>query len=117
MKVRIQSQGFTLTPAICSRVNKKLSRLLSRYDEELISVEVYLKDLNGPKGGYDKQAVIRVQLRHLAPISISTTHTDVYKAIDVSVRRLLRSVRRTVSRKNLINRRGLHHIATASAEL
>lgn len=117
MKVRIQSQGFTITPAICARVNKKLSGLLSRYDEELISVEVYLKDLNGPKGGYDKQAVIRVQLRHLAPISISTTHTDVYKAIDVTVRRLLRSVRRTVSRKNLINRRGLHHIATATADI
>jgi len=117
MKIRIQSQGFTLTPAICGRVNKKLDSLLSRFDDELISVDVYLKDLNGPKGGYDKQAIIRVQLRHLAPVSISTTHTDLYKSIDVSVRRLLRSVRRTVSRRNLINRRGLNYIATASADI
>ena len=117
MKVRIQSQGFKLTPAISARVHKRLSGLLSRYDDDVISVDAYLKDLNGPKGGYDKQAVIRVQLRHLAPVSISTTHTDLYKAIDVSVRRLLRSVRRTVARKKLINRRGLHYIASATGNL
>ena len=117
MKVRIQSQGFKLTPAISARVHKRLSGLLSRYDDDVISVDAYLKDLNGPKGGYDKQAVIRVQLRHLAPVSISTTHTDLYKAIDVSVRRLLRSVRRTVSRKKLINRRGLQYIASATGNL
>jgi len=116
MKVRIQSQGFTLTPTISARAHKRLSGLLDRYDEEVISVDVYLKDLNGPKGGYDKQAIIRVQLRHLPPVSISTTHTDLYKAIDVSVRRLLRSVRRTVTRKKLINRRGLQYLATVAGE-
>ncbi len=116
MKVRIQSQGFELTPAISARVHKRLGGLLSRYGDEVISVDAYLKDLNGPKGGYDKQAIVRVHLRHLAPVSISTTHTDLYKAIDVSVKRMLRSVRRTVTRKKLIDRRGLQYIYSTAGE-
>lgn len=116
MKVRIQSQGFTLTPAIGAHAHEQLEGLLNRYDEEVISVDVFLKDLNGPKGGYDKQAIIRVQLRHLPPLSLSTTHTDLYKAINVSVRRLQRSVRRTIARKSLIDRRGLRYFATAAGD-
>lgn len=116
MKVRIQSQGFALTPTISAHAHKRLDALLNRYDEEVISVDVYLKDLNGPKGGYDKQAIMRVQLRHLPPVSISTTRTDLYKSIDVSVRRLLRSVRRTVTREKLIIRRGLQYLAAVAGD-
>ena len=117
MKLRVHSQGFDLTPAIAARVHKRLDTLQARFAEELINIDVYLKDLNGPKGGYDKQVIIRVHLRHRAPFSISTTHTDLYKAIDVCARRCARSVNRNVSRQRLIRRRGLHQIATANANL
>lgn len=117
MKVRIQSQGFELTPAIAARVNEKLDRMQSRFADELISIDVFLKDLNGPKGGYDKQAIIRVELRHRAPISISSTQTDLYQAIDACTRRCMRSVRRTISRERLVRRRGLHQLAAATADL
>lgn len=117
MRVRIQSQGFDLTPAIAARVNKKLERMLSRFGDELISIDVFLKDLNGPKGGYDKQAIVRVEMRHRAPISISSTKTDLYRAIDACTRRCMRSVRRTISRERLVRRRGLHQLAAATADL
>ena len=33
------------------------------------------------------QAGIRLQLRYRAPITVLTTHSDLYKAIDLSARR------------------------------
>lgn len=114
--VRVQAQGFKLTPPIGARVHDRLDGLLTRYGDEVISVDVYLKDLNGPKGGYDKQVLIRVQLRHLAPMSITTTHTDLYKAIDVCARRSFRSVRRMIRRKKMIRRSGLQYLASASGD-
>lgn len=111
MDVRIQTQGFSLTPPIGARVHKQLRQTLRRYADDIISVDVYLKDLNGPKGGEDMQAGIRLQLRYRAPITVLTTHSDLYKAIDLSARRARRTVRRSVSKFRRLRRRGLHHVA------
>ena len=117
MTVRIHSQGFDLTPAIAARVNRRLDSMQSRFADDLMGIDVYLKDLNGPKGGYDKQAIIRVQLRHRAPLSISATEPDLYTAIDGCVRRCTRSIGRTLERQRLVRRRGLQQIATATGDL
>ena len=113
MNVRIQTQGFSLTPAIAARIHRQVNQTLRRYDEEIIAVDVYLKDLNGPKGGKDKQAGIRLQVRHRAPIAVISVEDDLYKAIDRSARRSRRAVRRSTSKFRRIQRRGLHHLVTA----
>ena len=116
MNVRIQTQGFTVTPPIGARVHERLGQALDRYADEIIDVDVFLKDVNGPKGGDDKQVTVRLHLRHLAPVTISTTHRDLYKAIDVSARRVRRTVRRTVQRKKLLQRRGLQYTLASSVD-
>jgi ribosome-associated translation inhibitor RaiA len=113
MNVKIQTQGFGLTPAIAAQVHKQVSGTLERYANDIIAVDVYLKDLNGPKGGEDKQAGIRVQLRHLAPITVISIDDDLYKAIGRSAKRTRRAVRRSASKFRRIRRRGLQHLAMA----
>ena len=113
MKVRIQTQGFELTPAIAARVHEQVNGILRRYADEVLAIDVYLKDLNGPKGGLDKQAGIRLQVRHLPPISVISVEDDLYKAIDRSARRSRRAVRRSTSKFRRIRRRGLHHLVAA----
>ena len=109
MNVRIQTQGFAVTPPIGARVHERFGQALDRYADELIDVDVFLKDVNGPKGGNDKQVTVRLQIRRLAPLTISTTHHDLYRAIDVSAKRSRRAVRRAVKKKKLIRRRGLQY--------
>lgn len=116
MNVRIQTQGFTVTPPIGARVHERFGHALDRYADELIDIDVFLKDVNGPKGGDDKQVTVRLRIRHLAPFTISTTHHDLYKAIDASARRARRMVRRTVQKKKLIRRRGLHYTLATSVD-
>ena len=104
MNVRIQTQGFSLTPAIGAHVHKQMQATLLRYAGEVMSADVFLKDLNGPRGGHDKQAIVRLQLRRNGSFAVSTTHEDLYKAIDLSARRAHRTVRKTVNRKQHIER-------------
>ena len=117
MNVRIHSQGFDLTPAIAARINRRLDGVQSRFADDLIGIDVYLKDLNGPKGGFDKQVIIRAQIRHRAPLSISATEADLYVAIDGCVRRCTRAIGRTISRQRLVRRRGMQQLAAAAGDL
>ena len=116
MNVRIQTQGFSLTPAIGAWVHEQMRNTIRRYSDELKGLDVYLRDLNGPKGGHDKQAIVRLHVRHNAPIAVTSTYDDLYKAIDDAARRAGRTVRKTVKRRQQIERRGLHHLALAVGE-
>lgn len=119
MNIRIQTQGFTLTPAIAAWTHDRLSRSLQRFSEEIMSIDVYLKDINGPKGGEDKQALVRVQLRSGSPVFVETPHTDMYAAIDLSSRRAQRTVRRLFKKKLRLARGDAHRVryVEAMAEL
>ena len=55
MNVNIQTQGFALTPSIGSRVHERINSALDRYGQDVVSIDVFLRDINGPKGGEDKQ--------------------------------------------------------------
>jgi ribosomal subunit interface protein len=117
MNVRIQTQGFSLTPAIGAWVHEQMRSAVSRYADEIIGVDVFLRDLNGPRGGHDKQAVVRLHLRHNAPMAVTSTYDDLYRAIDDAARRAGRTVRKSVKRKRRIERRHPQHLAMASGEM
>ena len=99
MDIRIQSQGFTLTPTIGARVHEQLNDALERYADKIISIDTYLKDVDGPNGTDDKTALVRVQLRHRAPVMIETSTDNLDKAIDATARRSRRAVRRAIGRR------------------
>ncbi len=99
MDIRIQSQGFTLTPTIGARVHEQIGKALDRYADKILSIDTILTDVKSADGADDKTAVVRVQLRHRAPVMIETTTRDLYKAIDATARRSRRAVRRAIGRK------------------
>ena len=105
MDTRIQTQGFSLTPAIAAWAHEQIDRSLERFRDDITAVDVFLTDINGPKGGPDKQVLVRVLIKHRAPVMIETTDVDLYAAIDLSARRARRAVQRTLGRQRLRMRR------------
>ena len=68
MGTSIHSQDFDLGADIHSRIKQQLERRMGRIDDEVMSVEVYLSDVNGPRGGdKDKKSVMRASLAGLPP--------------------------------------------------
>ena len=104
MQIRVETQGFTITPPIGARTHQQVGHALQRYAEHVMGVDVYLKDTNGPKGGEDKQVYVRVSLKHRAPVVITTTHGDLYRGIDLAAKRVRRAVRRSLGRSRLLVR-------------
>ena len=104
MNIRIQAKDFSLTAALDAEVRKQVEQALARFDDYVVAVDVFLSDVNGPKGGPDKACVIRVQLPNRTTIPIETIRSDLYAAVYQSARRARRVVRRTLKKQRRFER-------------
>lgn len=94
--ITITAQGFELPAAIDTFLRRALETALQLVNRDIMSIHVFLKDANGPKGGIDKQALIRTRLRNRQLIAINTRHEDLYAAAKNGVQRMKRAVRRNL---------------------
>ncbi len=99
MQINIQSRSFSLTDALREHIKRRLGFALSTRDEHIQRVMVRLSDINGPRGGNDKQCHIQVRLSHLPDVIIEDTEADMYAAIDRAADRAGRTVGRRLSRQ------------------
>ena len=94
-----------------SIISRQLQYLLGRYRAVTMRVKVRFSDVNGPKGGLDKQCVVSLKLRHTGEIIIKGEGMDYLKVFQTSFERLVHSVRRELAKQRekpiRINRREL----------
>lgn len=102
MQIRTLAQGFDLTPAIDEAVRTHFGTALHPFSENIETVDVHVKDLNGPRGGEDKQVIATVHLRRHPVFSVSTTRSNLYAAIVNCSKRCKRRVRRTLGKARRI---------------
>ena len=107
MNITTRAQDFDLTPAIDDFARVYLSAALSRIDEDIVAVDLFMKDANGPRGGVDKQVLIRVRMRNRQQIALVTTHEDMYAAIRKGIKRTKRAVRRQMRKARHFEKRSL----------
>ena len=110
MNITTRANDFALTEAIDTFVRKELRSALRLVDREVVSVDVSLKDINGPKGGADKQVLICVHLRNRQQVAVDTVHQNLYAAIKTGVRRTRRTVRRALQKSRRVDRRSLREL-------
>ena len=87
MNITTRANDFPLTGAIDRFVKDELRSAFRRLDAEIISIDVSMKDANGPKGGVDKQALVRVQMRNRQVITVEAEHENLYAAVRGAVKR------------------------------
>ncbi len=73
---------------------KQIGGSLKRFGDEIISVDRFFKDTNGPKGSIDKQAVLPIRLRGGKQLALLALRADWFAAISVAAKRARRAVRR-----------------------
>ncbi len=110
MRVDIQTRGFDLTDAMRAQVHRRLHSNLARFDEYIIAVDVYLSDINGPRGGTDKKALVCVQLASRLSVRCETVHVNLYGALAKATRGVRRRVKRSVRRQQRIARSELRQL-------
>lgn len=116
MRIYLQTHGFELTSEIDAHVRKQLERNLARSKQHIIAVDVFLGDINGPKGGADKKALVCVQLNSRLAVSLEAVHADLYAAIALAARKAKRAVKRSVRKHKRIEKSDLRKLRQAAGE-
>ena len=110
MKVNLQTQGFDLTPSIRQHAMRQIDFNLAIFESHIESVDVYLRDINGPKGGDDKKALIRVHLFSRQTIKVERTRDDLYTAMSLCARQAKRTVRRNLGKHRNMEKLALREL-------
>lgn len=117
MKIYLQTQGFELTSAIDAHVRKQLGRHLAESEDSVIAVDVFLSDINGPKGGIDKKVLVCIQLSSRLAVRFDATHADLYRAVAVAARKAGHSVKRTLRKHKRLEKRELRQLRRYAGDL
>jgi len=99
LDVRVRHGATKDREAAAEHVAGKLRNALRRMGGKLLWVLVRLDDVNGPRGGSDKRCVVRAQTVGGTRSVGEATGPDVFGAIDRALRRALRGLRGTLSRR------------------
>lgn len=65
-----------------SWAKQRVADHFSRFSEYVRSVDVFFRDSNGPKGGYDQNLMLAVRLRGGGTIGIRAVGNDINKVLD-----------------------------------
>ena len=115
MQITIRTQGFELSKAIEAFARNRLYAALQRLSVNVVSIDVFAKDINGPKGGLDKEVLIRVQLPNRQILTVDTIHENLYAAIEKGAKRTKRAVRRHLRKARHIERQRLRELPRQSS--
>ena len=94
MIISTSSHSVLLTAEIDEFVHDTVRATLYRFQDRIDSVDVSLKDVNGPKGGVDKVASLRVHLRRGGQVITETEGENLYAAVRLGARKARRAVNR-----------------------
>jgi ribosome-associated translation inhibitor RaiA len=106
--MQISASSFRLTPAIRTHVEDRLSNALSKTGISPEMASVHLLDINGGRGGIDKQCRVKLPLKAGGTLLAVMTSNDLYAAVDGAAMRVRDLLRRHRARRRhaRIARRG-----------
>ena len=99
MKFGIRGRHIELTAALLAHVESRLRFAWSRFGQRIRHATVRLTDLNGRRGGVDKQCKVTVTLSPSVKVMVEATDADLHSAIDRAADRVERSVTRELERR------------------
>lgn len=99
MRLEIRHRGVKVTGDLRDHLKERCRLALGRFGRRIDRVRVYLRDVNGPRGGPDKKCRIVVDLPPRGRVVVTGTDTDMRAAITGTAERAAFAVRRHVKRR------------------
>ena len=89
------------------RAKSRSLSLLGKFSDHIRSIDLTVRDANGPRGGIDKICRVMIKLRGKADVVITAQEHKVSKAIAAAIERATRTVGRRVERRDSHGKRSL----------
>ena len=118
MNLIVRAHSLQVEEAVKAFVESNLESALGRFLDQVMDADVFLTDVNGPKGGEDKRVSIRLRLQNGHVIMAETTREDLRAALILSIRKAKRAVRRSLRKSRRFQHRPLRTLPnTLSTEV
>lgn len=99
MRLEIRRRGVEVTEGLRAHVEERLRLALGRFAAYVGEVRVYLRDVNGPRGGTDKVCRVVVEVPRYGRVVVAGADADVFEAVARTASRARFAVRRRVKRR------------------
>lgn len=99
MKILVVGEKTRVSKGLHDYVTRRLYFALGRFSPEIERVTTRMGDVNGPRGGVDKQCRIEVKLRGLASVFSEACADDLEVAVGLAAERLGKGVTRALKRR------------------
>lgn len=106
MRVTIRAPHLGADDEIRDHIGERTRAVLGHVEDRITSVQVHLADLNGPRGGIDKQVEVVVNCGHLGVIRADAKSTALRSAIDAALLKVKRAVTHAIDHKQAARRSG-----------
>jgi ribosome-associated translation inhibitor RaiA len=97
-RLNVRTAGLRLDTATAGLVREKIDARLGKFAGHVERVTVRFADLNGPKGGTDKECHVQVSLSGMPTVIAEERATDLLRAFNAASHVAERGVRRAVER-------------------
>lgn len=104
MRTIIHSKDIEVDDVLREHIERRTLMSFSRLSERIARVEIYLSDLNGPRGGVDKHCKIEVHLTNLPLAVLDDLDSDVIRLVDRALARTTRLVSKRLERAQQVQR-------------
>ncbi len=104
MKIDVRFRALASSEALREHAVRRIHLHLSRFGSDIDSVLVRLSDVNGPKGGLDKQCQVTVRGPNFSAVVTNDLSADAWSAVDLAVERAGRAVGRDLERVRAVRR-------------
>ena len=107
MQLFINLKNITLNAKQKALIQKRYAFCFSKFSEVVKKVVIYIEDINGPKGGVDKQCKVQVSLRRGDDVIVTEKQSILNKAIEKALQRSSYITMKKLKRKKAIPNRTL----------
>lgn len=102
--MRMTGNNISISAALKSYTERRLRSVVGKAFMAFSEVEVRLSDVNGPRGGVDKECAIRVALHRRGVVFVRATGADAYATVDKAASSLKLAVARRIGRRRSARR-------------
>ncbi len=115
MLIKIYAPGIEMSETLKHHAESKARLALGLFVEKVQRVDIFLSDVNGPKGGEDMVCKIKVSAVKNSTIVVQEKSENLRSAINICMHRLKRSAARKFSRMvdQKRSRVHMHHLNLA----
>ena len=99
MELEIRRQESAVNDNLREHIERRMEFALGQYGDFVLRVSVHLEDVNGPKGGVDKQCRLLAHLRGGHVVKVEDVDVDFASAVSRAADRVSHAVGRQLERR------------------